>query len=41
MNTWYHIKRWFERSKKEIIVWILAAAAGITLAYACRLEAMV
>jgi len=20
MNTWYHIKRWFERSKKEIIV---------------------
>ena len=20
MNTWYYIKRWFERSKKEIIV---------------------
>jgi hypothetical protein len=28
-------------NRKEIIVWILAAAAGITLAYACRLEAMV
>jgi len=27
--------------KKEIIVLILAAATGITLAYACRLEAMV
>jgi hypothetical protein len=20
MNTWYHIKRWFERTKKEIVV---------------------
>ena len=28
-------------NRKEIVVWILAAAAGITLAYACRLEAMV
>ena len=28
-------------SRKEIIIWVLAAAAGITLAYACRLEAMV
>ena len=27
--------------KKEIVVLILAAAAGITLAYVCRLEAMV
>jgi len=27
--------------KKEIVVLIFAAAAGITLAYACRLEAMV
>ena len=27
--------------KKEIVVLILAAAVGITLAYACRLEAMV
>ena len=27
--------------KKEIIVFIFAAVAGITLAYACRLEAMV
>jgi hypothetical protein len=27
--------------KKEIIVIILAAIAGITLAYACRLEAMI
>ena len=26
-------------SRKEIVVWILAAAAGITLAYSCRLEA--
>jgi len=28
-------------SRKEIVVWILAAVVGITLAYACRLEAMV
>ena len=28
-------------SRKEIIVWLLAAIVGITLAYACRLEAMV
>jgi len=20
MNTWYHIKRWFERTKKEVVV---------------------
>jgi len=28
-------------SKKEIIIWILVAIAGMTLAYACRLEAMI
>ncbi len=28
-------------SKKEIIVWIFAAIVGISLAYACRLEAMI
>jgi hypothetical protein len=27
-------------SKKEIIFWTFAAVAGMTLAYACRLEAM-
>ena len=26
-------------SRKEIVVWILAAVVGITLAYSCRLEA--
>ena len=28
-------------SRKEIIVWILITIIGITLAWACRLEAMV
>jgi hypothetical protein len=28
-------------SRNEIFVWILAAIAGISLAYACRLEAMI
>ena len=28
-------------SKKEIMFWILATAIGITIAYACRLEAMI
>ena len=28
-------------SRKEIMFWVLASVAGITLAYACRLEAMV
>jgi hypothetical protein len=28
-------------SRNEIIVWILAAIAAISLAYACRLEAMI
>jgi hypothetical protein len=28
-------------SRKEIIVMILAAVAGMTFAYACRLEAMI
>jgi hypothetical protein len=27
-------------SRKEIIFWIFAASVGITLAYVCRLEAM-
>ena len=26
-------------SRKEIIIWVLAAVVGITLAYSCRLEA--
>ena len=28
-------------SRKEIIVWVLAAIVGIFLAYACRLDAVV
>jgi len=28
-------------SRKEIIVWVLAAIVGILLAYACRLDAVV
>ena len=28
-------------SRKEITIGVLVAAAGITLAYACRLEAMI
>ena len=28
-------------SRKEIMFWVFAAIAGITLAYACRLEAMI
>jgi len=28
-------------NKKEIMVWVFATAIGITIAYACRLEAMI
>jgi len=28
-------------SRKEIIIFVIVAVAGMTLAYACRLEAMI